>query len=295
MPRFLHRFCSAARALSVLEQRTLFLAPPSSLNDPFEFAGAVDIECTEDDRKEILDMAARHELGLSEQQIVDSQAKRDEMAKTEFYISLLSYRIRGILSYLREFAGVCCFTRDCEHVLLWSHYADAHCGVCLVFNNLDGTCPIFDAALPVVYADDIPKLRLLDFYKDRRRFLNDIYMLLHTKQTAWSYELEWRVVHPSTRPLSDDERLLHFDEQHLCKVILGDRISPEYRDAIRAKDHGRKFPLLIYQARVLDQRNTLAYKLLPPGFDYPSHAAWNKLPDPHFDSPFPFADFTKSV
>lgn len=295
MPRFLHRFCSATRALSILKQRTLYLAPPSSLNDPFEFAGAVDIECSKGDRKAILDMAARDELGLSEQQIRESQAKRDEMAKTDFYVSLLSYRIRCMLLDLHEFAGVCCFTRHCDHHLLWSHYADAHRGVCLVFNNLDERCPIFETILPVVYADDAPTLRLLDFYMHPERFRDDIYKLLHTKQTAWSYEQEWRVVLPSTRPLSDKERLLRFEEQHLCKIILGDRISPADRDAIRAEDRGRKFPLLIYQARVLDQRYALAYKLLPPASEYPNHHAWDKLSLPDFDGPFPFTTPSQSV
>jgi hypothetical protein len=87
--------------------------------------------------------------------------------------------------------------------------------------------------------------------------------------------------------MTQEERLLRFDEQHLCKVILGDRVSPDKRDAIRSLSANRKYPLLMYQARVVESGYNLAYKLLPEGFPYPDHAAWYKLPDPEHDSPFP--------
>lgn len=288
MPKFLHRFCGTHRALQVLRDRTLYLAPPKWLNDPFEFTGLVDFECPERDRKVILDLATRNELGLSDQQIRESEARRDKVAKTEFFVYLLSLRIRDILGYLREFSGVCCFTAHCEHPLFWSHYADAHRGVCLVVNNLDGRFPALESALPVIYTDAKPTLRLLDFYLNRETFREDLFQLLHTKQEQWSYEREWRVVHPSTRPLEGDERTLEFEEQHLCKIILGDRISAEGREAIRAQAQGRRFPLLIYQARVLDQKYSLAYKLLPDGVKYRSHRDWHKLPGDALPSPFPF-------
>lgn len=287
MVKFLHRFCSAERAIQVLKDKTVYLASPSSLNDPFEFVGMVEIECTEDDRKVLLDYVARNKLQLSEEQFKQSEEQRRSMSESDFWIYLLSWEVRGLLRFLYQFSGVCCFTRHFDHPLLWSHYADSHKGVCLVFNNLDNKCPLFKFAAPVEYTDSPPKIRVLDYYLDKNKFIEDIHNIFHTKQSEWSYENEWRFVIPSKEPMSNDERLLHFEEQHLCKVILGDRIAPETRKTIRAMGGGRRFPLLVYQAKVLESDYGLAFKLLPPDFDYPDHSAWYKLPDAEHDSPFP--------
>jgi hypothetical protein len=289
-PRFLHRFMSGARALSVIERRVLYLAPPASLNDPFEFGGSVDFECSVDDRKTILDLAARDELGLTEEEIRQSEQRLDEMARTEFYVYLLSLKLRALLKYFFEFSGICCFTAHDDHPLLWAHYADGHRGACLVFNNLDGLCPIFDRPLPpmpVVYSDEVPQVRVFDFYVNREKFWEDVFQLFATKKKAWSYEQEWRVVVPSTRHLNEEQRLLRFEEQHMCKVVLGHRIDPAVRDAIRQKEARRRFPLLIYQAKISDSDAGLAFKLIPPGFEYSSHADWHELPGPETKSPFP--------
>lgn len=290
MLRFLNRFTSGPRALSILESQALYFPTPSSLNDPFEFAGMVDFECSLEERRTILDLAARNELGLTEEELRETERRRDDMAKTDFYVYILSLKLRGLLRYLFEFSGMCCFTSHCDHPLLWAHYADGHRGACLVFNNLDGLCPIFSGPLPpmpVIYSDAVPQIRILDFYMNRKRFWDDVFRLFATKKTAWAYEQEWRVVVPSTRPMSPEKRSLHFEEQHLCKVILGDRIPPEVRTAIRQKEHGRRFPLLVYQSRLRDDGAGLGFKLIPPGFYYPSHAKWYELPGAENDSPFP--------
>jgi hypothetical protein len=290
MPRFLHRFTSATRALSTIESQALYLPTPSSLNDPFEFTGRVEFECSLEDRKTILDLAAQNELGLTEEQIRETEHRRDDMAQTDFYVYILSLKIRGLLKYFFEFSGVCCFTRHCDHPLLWAHYADGHRGACLVFNDLDGLCPIFNRPLPpmpVIYSDAVPRIRLLDFYVNREAFWDDVFRLFATKQTAWAYEREWRVVVPSTRSMTQEQGLMRFEEQHLCKIILGDRIPPDVRNAIRSKEAGRRFPLLVYQSRLRDDGAGLGFKLIPPGFEYDSHAKWHELPGAENDSPFP--------
>ncbi len=151
MGKFLHRFCSGERDIQVLKDKTVFLAPPSSLNDPFEFTGMVDIECTQNDRKILLDYVAKNNLKLSKEQIKESEEKRQSMSESDFWIYLLSWEVRGMLRFLYEFSGVSCFTRHFDHPLLWSHYADSHKGACLVFNNLDGENPLFKFASPIEY------------------------------------------------------------------------------------------------------------------------------------------------
>ena len=88
--------------------------------------------------------------------------------------------------------------------------------------------------------------------------------------------------------MTQEERLLHFDEQHLCKVILGGRIAPENERPLESLSANRKYPLLVYQARVLESGYNLSYKTSSlKASPYPDHTAWYTLPDPEHDSPFP--------
>ena len=82
--------------------------------------------------------------------------------------------------------GLHCFSKDWKSPLLWSHYADNHRGICLVF--------------------DVPETRLVEIeYKAERLVDNDGLQedstlisdtdheqLLKTKFEQWQYEEEWR-------------------------------------------------------------------------------------------------------
>ena len=99
---------------------------------------------------------------------------------------------------------------------MWSHYADSHSGVCLIF---DWNEPFFAAAQPVAYAQ-------------RRPIINPVFdsndeMLSHallTKSAQWSYEPEWRIVHYRHGAGSYE-----FPPEALLGVILGPQISKENR------------------------------------------------------------------
>jgi len=90
-----------------LELAQFYCCSPLALNDPFD--------CR-------IDWGASLERALASSRMTDDR--------------------RNQLSTLRETfldadpaseAGVCCFTRKAADPLMWSHYADSHCGVCLVY------------------------------------------------------------------------------------------------------------------------------------------------------------------
>lgn len=75
---------------------------------------------------------------------------------------------------------------NCESILLWSHYADAHTGICLGFSADNQE---FGDAIEVIYAKDLPTL---GFFK-RGNEANLIAMAL-TKSDEWKYEHKFRMV-----------------------------------------------------------------------------------------------------
>jgi len=127
-------------------------------------------------------------------------------------------------------SGVCCFTETWDIPLMWGHYADQHCGMCLEFeadlNNLGG-CSL----LPVLYATDHFPVRVFQFLVDRGAFFQQ---MLLTKQVEWSYEREWRLIR-------DQSGLLNPSPLKLKAGMFGLRSDPKnevrVRKALQKKKH----------------------------------------------------------
>jgi hypothetical protein len=113
---------------------------------------------------------------------------------------------------LDNFRFVClCERRD--NILMWSHYADYHRGICLEFRVLKKS--FFSAAIPVEYGLDCPVLKATLPQKE----LAD--GMIRTKAPLWKHEQEWRVGKREAAA-----RYL-FRPECLTGVILGCQISPD--------------------------------------------------------------------
>jgi len=101
--------------------------------------------------------------------------------------------------------GISCFSETPKSILMWSHYAEKHTGICLAYDTsifLKDTrrYDIIDWLNPVRYMNDISDIlselkRKADgeyFSKEEDEILQ--YKSLLTKYDAWSYEMEWRLV-----------------------------------------------------------------------------------------------------
>ena len=275
--KFLHRFCSAERAIQILETNSIYLPSPKQLNDSFEFHAKIKQIFDERERREILDIVAKTRFHFNEAQLNQTSNRRDEMAKTEFFTYFASIELEGILGYLYEFSGVICLTTHHDDPLLWAHYADAHRGVCLVFNRLFEPCTLIDNALPVLYSDELVELDFLEYLKQSDLFTESIYKVFGTKYSKWAHEKEWRVIHPATRPLTEEERNISFHPSNLCKIILGDRISVEHRNEIRKIVSQRDSAFIVVQAKLRDDAYGLQYKIIPDNFKYQDASDWYKI------------------
>ena len=121
------------------------------------------------------------------------------------------------LSELRTQLGVLCLSEVCDDLLMWAHYADAHRGVCLVFNLNDSRrFPSREDTLPVRYSKYRPSISPHDAVS----FENALAIALSVKSEHWAYEKEWRLF--ATKP-----GVCTFWQEKLTGVILGARISDE--------------------------------------------------------------------
>lgn len=87
---------------------------------------------------------------------------------------------------------------DCKNRLMWSHYANGHKGFCVEYDFGIKINDDYAFVLPVIYSNVRPKFPWRVFIEENSKPpFADIMMALLTKDEAWSYEREWRVLIPS--------------------------------------------------------------------------------------------------
>ena len=130
--------------------------------------------------------------------------------------------------------GICCLTPNQKNLLMWAHYSDNHKGFCIGFD----TNKILEIQkllvkknellqlLKIPYSDTIPSI---NFYESMSsdQWVNDLYKMLYTKSSHWSYEQEYRLSYWNHPNMSLD---ISFNV--ISEVILGCKISKNNKKKI---------------------------------------------------------------
>ena len=225
-PEFLYKYRSLANRdyiEQIIIDWRIYYPKPAQINDPFDCrmpciqsygpwwarAWMAAQKATTDTER--IEVASRYEPKLyrsaEEREQLNKALTPDE--EREFK-ELLSSVIKPIL----EKSGVLSLSAINNNVVMWSHYANSHKGICLKF-CLDEWASL--NILPVSY----PKERLL-LKLDYESFKAEqvLQALVLTKDPSWAYEYEWR----SLAPTSDNHP---FPEAALVGIILGCEIDAD--------------------------------------------------------------------
>ena len=105
--------------------------------------------------------------------------------------------------------GVVCYSSDHYNILLWSHYADNHKGMCLVFDvNKDNIKGLYK----VNYQKNFASINLTDDARTHEEILT----LVTTKSIEWKYENEYRQIFV-------EKNILYEYPGDLVEIIFGCR------------------------------------------------------------------------
>lgn len=143
---------SVERMRDILVGCRLRLSSPTEFNDPFDMSGRIMVQGNPSEiRKRLDEIMKTQGLRYSDRKkrITDMMSGADTdgvFLKTQ---ETFEEAVRGF--------GVCSFAGDPLNILMWSHYATYHEGVCLQF-ELARDPKTFAKALPVNYTDDYPKV-----------------------------------------------------------------------------------------------------------------------------------------
>jgi len=142
----------------------------------------------------------------------------DTSKNDDLYAKLLKGAIaKGVTSFMSgrvsKNSRLCCFSESHDDVLMWSHYAASHTGICIEFDTTIVDSP-FLSCKKIEYSPDFNVIKgNLDEILERACLV---------KAEQWKYEEEWRLIRES-------EDFVSFPDQCLTGVILGCRITDDDR------------------------------------------------------------------
>lgn len=242
-PRYLYKYYSLAadkkeyvRRL-LLENEIYYARPASDFNDPLDcrpIFKKINIHS-----KEYVNYLKSRLTSLSKQQIKQVVRRdRQSRARVEAELAVGFKEMRRIIA---EESGVFCLSEVFHNILMWSHYADSHKGVCVQFLASDRQ-DHFGWARPVTYSRQYPTV-----YPIRDWFNDDVLLekTFLTKSLDWGYEKEWRSVLYKKSP-----GVRRFKEENLTAIILGANVSSELKDAVMSWIQARKVKPFVYQAKL---------------------------------------------
>jgi hypothetical protein len=214
----------------------VYFAQAQSFNDPFDLRPAIDLDATpEDHRQRFIDSSIKFEpyLSAAEREASADQAMRSMSPE---HIDETAALNQALLSqYLTTEHGFFCVSERRDNILMWSHYADHHRGVCLEF---DGHGKFMAHAQQVRYSEERVAINL---YQDDRDTIFKKAML--TKLNDWAYESEWRLMSYQRGP-----GVVQFRPTNLTGIVIGAMASAATVQKVHDWCKARSNPLQINRA-----------------------------------------------
>lgn len=166
---------------NTLRNQIIHCSDPSNLNDPWDCKPAFDPQALDDPT--VLEREIAWRLEHPAKELWAAQMRADPQARIDF-MNGASKSIEEMLAQRRIY----CLTPKADNILMWSHYADNHRGLCLEFSVSDN--PLFSKAAQVVYREDYPHWAPCNI-NDKPGLVME---LILTKSSDWHYEEEYRLV-----------------------------------------------------------------------------------------------------
>ena len=213
--------------------REIYLPSPLELNDPFEFRFVGVFRGTDTQREEFCRYSV-DERNYDEREL----KKYVEIMMSGFYGPNREYHrafdteqvVHGAIRNL----GVLSLTTKRDDILMWSHYADSHQGICLEFTGIE-----LGQIRPVIYQREYPTVNLLEL--TRPDVAASTERAVRTKSDQWRYEREWRGIVKGKGPH-------RFIPEPLTGIILGCKISEEDEKQVRSWLKELDHEVIVYRA-----------------------------------------------
>jgi len=233
-------------AMRIICDHEIYFPPPSSFNDPFDCRPAFSFDVSDEELlADYIRMAKKHGPPMSEQELrEDALQMLADPARNPKNLGVCAAIQDRHSDVITKTVGVLCVSTVRDDILMWSHYADSHQGICLQF---DGLGKLMAHAQKVVYSENRRFIRMPGDDNE-----TSMEKALLTKSNHWDYEQEWRLIAYKNGP-----GVQKFRPENLTGIIFGARASAETQKSVRGWIATHPTPIKIYQARVNRFKYTL--------------------------------------
>lgn len=209
------------RLRTFLRDRKIYCSDPSTFNDPWDCKPHFNTELLTKpvERERHIEWSidiCRRQTAMSDEDVarLEKQLRADNELLAEKIDELSLEMWPAIASRYRVY----CLGPYVDDLLMWSHYAESHKGICLEFDTRNNVmcCP-----LRVEYYGKFP---IVKAYSSN---LDDNMRPLLAKADVWQYECEYRLIAQdrgnatADDTLMTDNNLLKLPESALLSIIVG--------------------------------------------------------------------------
>ena len=253
-PPVLYKYTTAETARTILKSGTLRYQSPRNYNDPFDSQWDIFWRVPERERS-LLDHALRDpttwpketdprwraELERQVARIAAfPESDRDRLLDEMLAEGISSQVVQVREDQLRRMRVFCLCAED-RSLLMWSHYAEQHCGVLLGFDTGTLEQAFHRPVEQVQYRAELPDLVDADAYARSSIFGLPTPLLPKVsldgwalfKSADWEYEKEWRFAWNAPKGTLGDYGYYPLPGAALAEVVVGCRTKPE--DAVEIK------------------------------------------------------------
>lgn len=215
IPQKFYRYRSLSNEYEIdnIIQEQIWLSTPTEFNDPYDSMINIDVD----------QMLKKYLEGNKEIISEYNRLAGKDKKKARHYIEKEKAKLqKGMdkdLEILRKSFGIACFSEIYDSLLMWSHYADYHRGICLEYNYEDIRKLV--PFCPVVYTNNFENLaNYVDIKGDK--IDNNAIRLFLNKSKEWSYENEWRIIDCLSENGAENGKILK--EMKPQKILMGCKI-----------------------------------------------------------------------
>ena len=145
--------------------------------------------------------------------------------------------LRTTFDELKNTTGVSCLSEMEDSLLMWAHYANHHCGICVEYDLFEINRTLNFTAVPVIYSEQKTCLDFLDSKSMGKGAQQLLIQSLTSKSPEWSYEKEWRIIRDQSAcgdSWDADKKGALLDMIRPRSIILGCAAQPDYQQEIEA-------------------------------------------------------------
>jgi len=219
----------------IITESVLHYSSPTKFNDPFDCKVHYrKLTATNSELKQRYNNVLKKKLpNLNRAQRRGKAAQDLEEFDREKFLAAMTEGLQAAVDKV----GVLSLSKSRDNVVMWSHYAENHTGLCFGFSPARNP-EFFGRAQPVDYFVEYPDIEILRDSSEKQ-----VEAFLLTKAIGWKYEEEWRIIDHQT---GSGDKI--FREEALVEIILGAGMSAADRDFITKSIKKRKHPVSVFQA-----------------------------------------------